>query len=105
MLDSRSLGFCKSCLWQMLIVGMALLLCSSCRSANRNCDAHAPENVSKPPKQEPSLNAAQRAATSNTTNAFKGSLEMKENADFLLTPALIVQQALATNRPIIYPSE
>jgi hypothetical protein len=39
------------------------------------------------------------------TQPFDPSLEMKENVDFLLTPALIVQQAVSDNVVITYPSE
>jgi hypothetical protein len=46
------------------------------------------------------------------TNLFQGalgnfntSLEMKENADFLLTPALLVQEAVSEDVVITYPSE
>ena len=36
---------------------------------------------------------------------FQASLEMKENADFLLTPALLVQEALSDDIIMTYPSE
>jgi hypothetical protein len=36
---------------------------------------------------------------------FQPSLEMKENADFLLTPALLVQEALSDDVVITYPTE
>jgi hypothetical protein len=36
---------------------------------------------------------------------FQPSLEMKENADFLLTPALLVQEALSDDIVITYPTE
>jgi len=38
---------------------------------------------------------ALRAATKTAINGFRSSLEMKENADFPLTPALVVQEAVA----------
>jgi hypothetical protein len=47
------------------------------------------------------LQAAIRAATTN----FAPSLEMKENVDFLLTPALLVQEAMSDDLIITYPSE
>ena len=37
--------------------------------------------------------------------AFEASLEMKENVDFLLTPALLMQEALSEDIVITYPSE
>lgn len=36
---------------------------------------------------------------------FQESLEMKENADFLLTPALLVQETLSDDIVITYPTE
>ena len=48
-----------------------------------------------------SLQAATRAVTVN----FTSSLEMKENVDFLLTPALLMQEAVSDDLIITYPSE
>jgi len=36
---------------------------------------------------------------------FQASLEMKENADFLLTPALLVQESIREDIVITYPAE
>jgi hypothetical protein len=36
---------------------------------------------------------------------FEPSLEMKENVDFLLTPALLVQQVMSEDIVGTYPSE
>ena len=46
-------------------------------------------------------NSILRAAT----QGFQPSLEMKENVDFLLTPALLVQQAMSDDVTVTYPSE
>ena len=40
-----------------------------------------------------------------TTGNFQTSLEMKENVDFLLTPALLVQEIVSENVIVTYPSE
>jgi len=48
-----------------------------------------------------SLQAATRAVTVNSTS----SLEMKENVDFLLTPALLMQEVISDDIIITYPSE
>ncbi len=48
---------------------------------------------------------AMQAAVKSATAGFAPSLEMKENADFLLTPALLVQEAISENLIITYPSE
>jgi hypothetical protein len=39
------------------------------------------------------------------TVTFQPSLEMKENADFLLTPALLVQDIIEEDVVVTYPSE
>ncbi len=45
-----------------------------------------------------------RILTSATT-AFAPSLEMKENAGFLLTPALLVQEIISEDVVVTYPGE
>ncbi|MEN6334106.1 MAG: hypothetical protein ABFE01_07570, partial [Phycisphaerales bacterium] len=42
------------------------------------------------------------AAIDSFATTFRSSLEMKENVDFLLTPAILVQQA-AQDDAIVYP--
>ena len=48
---------------------------------------------------------AQQIATQASIGNFQASLEMKEHADFLLTPALLVQEALSENTVQTYPAE
>ena len=48
---------------------------------------------------------ARRLASQQMSRNFDPSLEMKENADFLLTPALLLQEAISENVVITYPSE
>jgi hypothetical protein len=40
-----------------------------------------------------------------STQAFRPSLEMRENVDFLLTPALLVQEAMSQDVLTTYPWE
>jgi len=49
--------------------------------------------------------AAFRSASKAATTGFEVSLEMKENVDFLLTPALLVQEAMSEDVIVTYPSE
>ena len=49
--------------------------------------------------------AGLRAASRTATAGARPSLEMKENVDFMLTPALLVQEALSDDIIITYPSE
>ncbi len=51
------------------------------------------------------LGAVRRQILDQATQAFKPSLEMKENVDFLLTPALVVQEVLSKDVVITYPTE
>ena len=48
---------------------------------------------------------ARRLASSYGLGPFQPSLEMKENADFFLTPALLVQEAISDDIVITYPTE
>jgi len=48
---------------------------------------------------------ALRSATKAATGGFRPSLEMKENVDFLLTPALLMQETLSDEIITTYPSE
>ena len=48
---------------------------------------------------------AKKIASDYGLGPFKPSLEMKECADFLLTPALLVQEALSDDIVITYPTE
>jgi len=46
-----------------------------------------------------------RSATKMATTGFRPSLEMKENVDFLISPALLMQEALSDEIVTTYPSE
>jgi len=43
--------------------------------------------------------------TKSASGNFRLSLEMKENVDFVLTPALLVQELISEEVVITYPSE
>ena len=55
--------------------------------------------------EQQARDSAMRSATRTATIGFSPSLEMKENADFLLTPALLMQEALSDEVITTYPSE
>ena len=48
---------------------------------------------------------ARQIASNYGRGPFQPSLEMKENADFLLTPAILVQEALSDDIVMTYPTE
>jgi len=46
-----------------------------------------------------------REVSRKMTQNFRVSLEMRENVDFLLTPALLVQEAISHGVVVTYPAE
>ena len=64
---------------------------------NRSCAAN-------PAKSGQGLESLKKSLRGSTGN-FQSSLEMKENVDFLLTPALLVQEIISEDVVITYPSE
>lgn len=64
------------------------------RSAQRN-----------PARQEVSRSQAERAAGRSVINNVAPSLRAKEATDFLLTPALLMQEAVSEKSVLTYPSE
>jgi len=63
------------------------------------------ENESLTDTERRAQSAALRAATRMATTGFRPSLEMKENVDFLLTPAMLTQEVLSDEIITTYPSE
>jgi len=53
----------------------------------------------------PTQAAAQSIATKQARTNFERSLEAKGNTDFLLTPALLVREAISSGAFVTYPSE
>ena len=47
----------------------------------------------------------EKQITTSATQGFRPSLEIKENVDFLLTPALLMQEAMSQEVVITYPTE
>jgi hypothetical protein len=76
---------------------------SSSRSAGTATPAQEPGAADTPEARL--AVAAFRSASRSATTGFAPSLEMKENMDFLLTPALLVQEAMSEDVVATYPSE
>lgn len=97
-------GDCCHCADWFFPLMCFLLLCLFCVAAQSSHKT----NVRTPPSFSTEITSyedhAPPAAISTFANTFRSSLEMKENVDFLLTPAILVQQA-AEDDIIIYPSE
>jgi hypothetical protein len=49
--------------------------------------------------------AQERQIINSATQAFQPSLETKENVDFILTPALLMQEVMSQDIVITYPTE
>lgn len=62
-----------------------------------------PRNVPVPEAHKERI--ARRIASGYGLRPFQPSIEMKENADFFLTPALLVQEAISNDIVITYPTE
>ena len=87
-----------------VLLGALIPICLSVSSLNSASplakDPNIPADL-RARAEAAALQAATRAATTN----FTPSLEMKENVDFLLTPALLMQEAMSDDLIITYPSE
>ena len=64
--------------------------------------SHATNNILDRAQEEEAIKT--RAAEKLAIN-YRPSLQMKENVDFLLTPALLIQEAISPNVVLTYPSE
>ena len=62
---------------------------------------------SKPPSSNHSgITKISKTIASNYVNGnFASSLDAMENSDFILTPALLVQEVISSNVVIAYPNE
>jgi len=103
MFETNSKHRRKYLLWLAALLAALMSIYLSVGS-NRAATPEKDHNVVTDPRQRLRA-AALRAATSAATTGFSPSLEMKENVDFLLTPALLVQEAISDDIIITYPSE
>lgn len=87
-----------------VLVAAILLLCF------REAPADSTVSSAKDPNTRGTVTARKDTAFEKVLSRvpvgnFQTSLEMKENVDFLLTPALLVQEAISDDVVITYPSE
>jgi hypothetical protein len=91
-------------------VGLLCLMCS-CLGCYSNVSPRVmdPNTAGEPyditNAEQRARDVALRSSTRAATGGFRPSLEMKENADFLLSPALLMQEALSEEIINTYPSE
>ena len=95
----RRLARCVS----ILAIVFFVMLLSRVLANSRTPVPLRPRNVPIPEAQKERI--AKRIASGYGLGQFQASLEMKENADFVLTPALLVQEALSDDTIMTYPTE
>jgi len=90
--------------WLAILVPALMVVCVS---------SSWPAGAASTPRREEASNnlktqmraRAFQSASKTATIGFHASLEAKENADFLLTPAILVQEAVREDVIVTYPSE
>jgi len=88
----------------VLVIVIFLLLCFSLNPVNGSASKVADTKTSDDSKDRRKDEIRKRMTKSASAN-FRLSLEMKENVDFVLTPALLVQEVISEDVVITYPSE
>jgi hypothetical protein len=87
---------------RVLLVIVLLILLSQILGSNPT-SLQRSRNVPVPEAHKERI--ARRIAAGYGLGPFQPSLEMKEHVDFLLTPALLVQEAISEDIIITYPTE
>ncbi len=93
----------RTCSGKILVALILLILLAQVIGDNQR--RRLPTSKSGPVSEAHKRRIAGRIASDYGLGPFQLSLEMKENADFLLTPALIVQEAISDDIVLTYPTE
>jgi hypothetical protein len=88
----------------ILIIVIFLLLCFSLNPVNGSASTAGNTKAASYDKDRQKDEIRKMMIKSASAN-FRLSLEMKENVDFVLTPALLVQEVISEDVVITYPSE
>lgn len=88
----------------IILIGAMLAICFSLMADDSSM------YILKEPNTDFPIISQKRAAVEHqilvvATKVFEPSLEMKENVEFLLTPALLMQEAITDDIVITYPTE
>jgi hypothetical protein len=94
----------KQWIWFGAIVGIVMAVCVSLMSGNSTMQKTREADRSKS-VLDGATPATRTGILREAMQVFEPSLEMKENVDFLLTPALLVQEAISEEIVVTYPSE
>lgn len=88
----------------IILAGILIAACFSFSSGNANMPASKdPNEMIKMYMQK--MTELNRQITTAATQTITPSLEKKEAVDFVLTPALLMQEAMSDNIVITYPTE
>jgi hypothetical protein len=87
----------------VLLAAMTAVYVSSSWSAGTG--SRVPQQTTTDAPRAELSAAVFRSASAAVTAGFAPSLEMKENVHSVLTPALLVQEALSEDTIVTYPSE
>jgi len=87
---------------RVLAVIVLLMLAQALADSRR---AQPPTSRMAPVSEAQKQGIARGLAGNFGLGPFQPSLEMKENVDFLLTPALLVQEAICDDIVLTYPTE
>lgn len=88
---------------RVLVVILLLMLLAQVLASDQTLRPARSRKVPVPEAHKQRI--AGRLAAGYGFGPFQPSLEMKENVDFLLTPALLVQEAICDDIVITYPTE
>ena len=88
---------------RLVIVASVLLACAAVASTLG--DSSPGRDGSKIQMPVSPGNMALKELSDGFTRNYRPSLEMRENVDFLLSPAILVQNTISDNVVITYPSE
>ncbi|UCG49352.1 MAG: hypothetical protein JSU94_06120 [Phycisphaerales bacterium] len=104
MFEKNTISSKQPLLWLVILAAALMPVCLALSGSKSPSPPARDSAVPADPRARAKATAMQ-AAVKSATAGFAPSLEMKENADFLLTPALLVQEAISENVIITYPSE
>ena len=97
----------KKGIYEVCLIVLAVILVVACFSigagTGNNPLPNDPNEMAKMYMQK--MAELDRQITTAATQAITPSLEKKENVDFMLTPALLMQEVMSDEVVITYPTE
>jgi hypothetical protein len=105
--SGRSLGGLKRLALMLAGLVTVATVFVATRSPGKGEVQLVPRNQSYVPtrQEEQDRGSAEKIASAYIVKNFTPSLEMKEKADFLLTPALLMQEVVSDGTVLTYPEE